>query len=226
MPVRAVHVCSHEGRACRRHARAFGAAGRTAVRLASWAGGSAISSPAVVGQRALMRRARVRRVAPGRDDSRGRVAMAYPRAARRWHNAAASGRGAAPSAVRRLGLEPKGRDPIASPVWRPDQPSASAGSGRSRVGRSEPFRWISKVDRAVNALLAPATPSPAPPRGAEGVSGLAHRARSFQMEALGLPSRNVNLALNSRNRAGFTLQPHVEFRGEWFNLKRSCSGRK
>jgi hypothetical protein len=27
------------------------------------------------------------------------------------------------------------------------------------------------------------------------------------MEALGLPSRNVNLALNSSSRAGFTLQP-------------------
>src|ERR1700730_2130334 len=47
------------------------------------------------------------------------------------------------------------------------------------------------------------------------------RARSFLMEALGLPSRNVNLALNYRSRAGFTLQPHVEFVGKRFNLKRS-----
>jgi hypothetical protein len=34
------------------------------------------------------------------------------------------------------------------------------------------------------------------------------------MEALGLPSRNVNLALNSRSRAGFTLQPRRCIRGD------------
>src|SRR5439155_16111278 len=66
-------------------------------------------------------------------------------------------------------------------------------------------------------------------RSREGVpSGEAERvamarARSFQMEALGLPYRNVNLALNSINRAGFTLQPHVASAGRQFNLKRSCS---
>ena len=49
------------------------------------------------------------------------------------------------------------------------------------------------------------------------------RARSFLMEALGLPSRNVNLALNYGSRAEFTLQPHVEFVGKRCDLNRSCS---
>ena len=44
------------------------------------------------------------------------------------------------------------------------------------------------------------------------------------MEALRLPLRNVNLALNSRRRAGFTLQSDVEFASKRINLKRSCSG--
>jgi hypothetical protein len=33
----------------------------------------------------------------------------------------------------------------------------------------------------------------------------------------------VNLALNSLNRRGFTLQPPGWLSGKWFNLKRSCS---
>jgi hypothetical protein len=47
-----------------------------------------------------------------------------------------------------------------------------------------------------------------------GRQGRKARARSFQMEALGLPSRNVNLALNLRSRAGFTLQPRRCIRGD------------
>src|SRR5438309_2904771 len=39
-------------------------------------------------------------------------------------------------------------------------------------------------------------------------------ARSFPMEALGLPLGNVNLALNPRSRAGFTLQPPHCIRGD------------
>jgi hypothetical protein len=42
----------------------------------------------------------------------------------------------------------------------------------------------------------------------------ASRARSFLMEALGLPLGNVNLALNLGSRAGFTLQPRCRIQGD------------
>ena len=47
------------------------------------------------------------------------------------------------------------------------------------------------------------------------------RARSFVMEAESLPSENVNRALDSNDRAGFT---HTMEAHQRFHLMRSCSG--
>ena len=92
---------------------------------------------------------------------------------------------------------------------------ASAEEARTRPSRAftrsaAGSRGHRSIGRSPNALLL----LPTLERKSRCEARCVTRARSFLMEALGLPSRNVNLALNYRSRAGFTLQPRCCIGGD------------
>ena len=145
------------------------------------------------------------------------------RSAVSWSRSSAQEPGAAVRIPRLAGGQTSrasARDPDAAKSWMtslfgwcPDR--ASVEEARTRPSRAftrsaAGSRGRRSIGRSPNALLL----LPTLERKSRCEARCVTRARSFLMEALGLPSRNVNLALNSTSRAGFTLQPRRCVGGE------------